>query len=431
VAVCTLFLFFLTKKSGKMTVKFSTCSGRFLVWRALLSTVLSLILLLNWCSALSSFADPLRIGEINPLTGRLAKHGLEIHQGVEAAIAEVNEAGGLNGVQIELISRDDQSRPDVAISRAEELCTRQKVLALTGGYVDSLVGPISEVARKHQVPYLASASLQKELVERHNPYFFRVARLQGFVEPLCGFLVEHLRPQRLAVLHAATPGATEFARDLEVCLQSKGIGVDLLEKFRPGMPDFTPLIGKLASMNIDVVVSGGFFPDHLLLVRQLKENKVSPKAYIGPFGIAYQSFIEEMGEDAEYLFSTCAWNPTFTLPGTELDSQRFVDRFTRMFKRTPNTTNMHGYTSTRALLAAVQLVLEQNKPVTGQNIRQALAGLDLLLPMERLSFDERGDPNHYHHLVIQIQDGKLVPVYPSKRATGSAIYPMPSWSERN
>jgi len=99
-------------------------------------------------------------------------------------VAEANEAGGIGGKQLRLISRDDQSRPDVAISRAEELCSWEKVAALTGGYVDSLVGPIAAVAKKYRIPYVASASLQKELTQHKNPYFFRVSRLQGFVEPL-------------------------------------------------------------------------------------------------------------------------------------------------------------------------------------------------------------------------------------------------------
>jgi branched-chain amino acid transport system substrate-binding protein len=346
------------------------------------------------------------------------------------AIAEVNETGGIQGRRVKLISRDDQSQPDVAISRAEELCGWKKVLALTGGYVDSLVGPVSEVAKKYQVPYVASASLQKELSQRGNRYFFRVASLRGFVEPICGILSAHFQPQRLAILHAATPGSTEFARELESCLQSHSIEVRLLEKFRPGTHDFTPLIGKLASLNIDVVISGGFFADHLLLVRQLKENRVCPKAYIGPFGIAYENFIREMGHDAEYLFSTSAWNPEITQPLTEEASKDFVNRFRRMFHQEPNTTNMHGYTSTRALLVAMQQVLQQRKPLTGPNIRQALAGLDLILPMERLAFDEFGDPRHYQHLVVQVQKGRLVAVYPAERATGSIIYPMPKWSQR-
>jgi len=389
-----------------------------------------LLLLAFWCYSPFAVAATIKIGEINPLSGRLAKQGVEIHQGIAVAVAEVNETGGLDGLRVEVISRDDQSQPDVAISRAEELCGWKKVVALTGGYVDSLVGPISEVAKKYQVPYVASASLQKELTQRDNPYFFRVANLQGFVQPLCGILSESLRPQRLALLHAATPGSTEFARDLRGCLQSRGIAVMLMEKFRPGTPDFTPLIAKLASMNMDVIVSGGFFADHLLLVRQLKENRVSPKAYIGPFGIAYESFVRELGENAEYLYSTFAWNPGITNPGTEAASKDFVERFRSMFHQEPNTTNMHGYTSTRAVLAAMQSVLHQKKLLTGPNIRQSLAKLDLVLPMERVAFDKHGDPRHYQHLVVQIQKGNFEVVYPPERTTASAIYPMPRWSQR-
>jgi branched-chain amino acid transport system substrate-binding protein len=374
--------------------------------------------------------DPIKIGEINPLSGRLAKQGREIHQGVMLAVAEVNENGGIDGRRVELISRDDQSQPDVAISRAEELCGWEKVLALTGGYVDSLVGPISEVAKKYNIPYVASASLQKELTQRENPYFYRVAKLQGFVQPICRMLCEHLQPERLAILFAATPGSTEFARDLEACLRSCGISAKMMEKFRPGTPDFTPLIGKMAGMDIDLIISGGFFADHLLLVRQLKENRVSPQGYLGPFGIAYESFMREMGPNCNYLFSTCAWNPGITEPGTEKASKDFVERFSRMFKREPNTTNMHGYTSARVLLLAIQRVAQQKKGLTGPNIRQALTELDVSLPMERVAFNQHGDPLYYHHVVVQIQNGTLQVVYPPQRATAAAVYPMPEWSER-
>lgn len=378
----------------------------------------------------TSSAETIKIGEINPLSGGLAKNGIEIHQGIEVAVAEANEAGGIGGKHIELISRDDHSRPDVAISRAEELCSWEKVAALTGGYVDSLVGPIAAVAKKYRIPYVASASLQKELAHHNNPYFFRVSRLQGFVEPLCGILAQRFKPQNLAILYAATPGSVELAGDLERCVKTHGLNVQLVEKFRPGTPDFTPLIAKLAGMNIDVIVSGGFTPDHILFVRQLKENRISPKAYIGPFGIAYESFIRTMGKDADYLYSTCAWNPGITQPGTEAASKAFIQRFSRMFNQEPNTTNMHGYTSARALIAAMQAVLHKGLTLTGDNIRTALTKLNLVLPMEHLAFDKTGDPLHYSHMVVQIQKEKLVVVYPTDRAAEQAIYPMPPWDQR-
>ncbi|MBW1982872.1 MAG: ABC transporter substrate-binding protein [Deltaproteobacteria bacterium] len=387
-----------------------------------------LVILLIWAEMLP--AAPLKIGEIDPLTGRFAKQGREIHQGIAVAVAEVNEAGGIKGQLITLLTRDDQSRPDVAISMAEDLCANQKIVGLTGGYVDALVGPISEVASKYGVPYVASASLQKELVQRGNPYFFRVATLSGFVAPLCDFFAKELKPQRLAILHASTPGSTELAMDLEQCLKRRHLPVSMVEKFRPGTPDFTPLIGKLMNMKVEIIFSGGFSHDHMLMVRQLKENGFTPKAYVGPFGIAYESFIEEMGPEAEFLFTTCAWNPGIYQKGTAARSAEFRKRFRRMFGREPNTTNMHGYTSTMALLAALHKVLARGLPASGPHVRQALAKLDILLPMERLAFDSRGDPRFYRHVIVQVQHGKLVVVYPPAKATGTAIYPMPPWNRR-
>jgi len=43
----------------------------------------------------TSFAATIKIGEINPLSGRFAKQGIEIHQGIEVAVAEANAAGVL------------------------------------------------------------------------------------------------------------------------------------------------------------------------------------------------------------------------------------------------------------------------------------------------------------------------------------------------
>jgi branched-chain amino acid transport system substrate-binding protein len=379
----------------------------------------------------TSFAAVVKIGEINPLSGRFAKNGIEIHQGIEVAVAEANAKGGIGGARLQLVTRDDQSRPDVAISRAEELCSWEKVAVLTGGYVDSLVGPIAAVSLRYKTPYVASASLQKELAQHKNPYFFRVSRLQGFVEPLCEFITQRFKRQRLAILYAATPGSTELARDLKQCLENRRVVVRLMEKFRPGTPDFSPLIAKLDAMKINVIVSGGFTPDHILFIRQLKESGMAPKAYIGPFGIAYDSFIFALGNDANYLYSTCAWNPGITTPGTEKASQSFVNDFHKIFNHQPNTTNMHGYTSARAIIAAMQKVFDNDRALNGENIRQALSRLDLALPMEHLSFDANGDPINYRHVIVQIQKGKLVVVYPPDRASGHDIYPMPSWEQRN
>src|SRR5512143_3861700 len=111
----------------------------------------------------------LTLGEINPLTGRLAAHGTALHRGIVLAVEEANAAGN----RISLVTRDDEGRPERAVAAAEELTGRVRVAALVGGYVDTLVGPISEVAERERIPFVATASLDERLTARGYRYFFR------------------------------------------------------------------------------------------------------------------------------------------------------------------------------------------------------------------------------------------------------------------
>jgi branched-chain amino acid transport system substrate-binding protein len=366
----------------------------------------------------------IRLGDINPLTGNLALHGLEIHQGIVTAVDEINARGGLNGRQVELLSRDDQSRPDVALNQTQDLLYREKVIGLLGGYVDSLVGPISSLAARNETPYVAAASLQKSLTAQGNPFFFRVSSMTGIIQPLGRFLTEVLKPAKVAILYTATPGSTEFAANIKEILEKHDIKVPIYEKFRPGTPDFSVLLLKVKEQGVDIIVSGGFFQDNLLLARQLREQQVPVKAFLAPWGVAYEKFIQELPEVSEGLLGMCAWNPGISQPGTEAASQAYVKSFQEKFGQAPNTTTMHGYTAARALMAAIESVLKKGEPLTGAAISRELRQLDLMLPMEQLRFQENGDPVNYQQVIVQIQGAGLKVVFPPERATGKLRYPL-------
>lgn len=388
--------------------------------------VLAAVWLLAGAGAGKAAATELALGEINPLTGALAKHGLEIHQGISLAVAEVNAQGGLHGRRVRLISRDDQSRPEIALNQAQDLITREKVVGLVGGYVDTLVGPISEMAAKHQVPYVASASLQAALTKkRHNPFFFRISNLEGILSPVCRFVGEVLKPRQVALIYMATPGSLEFADGVEERLSRQGIRIPVKEKFRPGAPDFSMALLKVRLAGAEVLISGGFYPDNLLLTRQLREQRLPLKALLAPWGAAYPSFMEELGPLSEGVLGTCAWNPGVTWPGTEKESEAFVQAFTARFQQLPTTTAMHGYASAKVLLTALERAYGRHPAPSGEQVVEELRNLDLTLPLGRIRFDADGDPREYHHVVVQIQQGRLVPVFPPERAKAAVMVPLP------
>ncbi|MGH7359103.1 MAG: ABC transporter substrate-binding protein, partial [Candidatus Rokuibacteriota bacterium] len=150
------------------------------------------------------------MGEIDSRTGLLAAQGLAIAQGIRIAVEQANAAGGLGGRPLRLLERDDEGKAERALAAAEELVGRHGVVALVGGYVDSLVAPVSEVAERTGVPYLAAASLDERLTARGYRSFFRISSLRAYVAATVGVVRDLARARRVAILHATTPGATQL-----------------------------------------------------------------------------------------------------------------------------------------------------------------------------------------------------------------------------
>jgi len=361
-------------------------------------------------------AEPIVIGEINPLTGALALQGTSVHQGIVLAIEEQNARGGIAGRNLLLLSRDDEGRPERAIGAAEELAGRSQAVALIGGYVDSLVGPIAEVADRARVPYLATASLDERLTGRGNRYFFRISSLAGYVRAMTGFVESALGARRVAVFYSPTPGATQLARRQREAFEQSGVRVLVYEPLAAGLSDFTPLLARVRDQGADVLISNTFFADHLVLVRQMAQGGVKLRAFLGAFGMEFPDVIRSLGPAAEGLYGTTAWQPGVAAPGQETESQAFVEAFTKRFGVQAAPLAMHGYAAARALLAAIETAVRGGRPLAGPSLRDALAAADVMTPMGRVRFDERGDPVDYERVILQIQDGRHVVVWPKQRA---------------
>ena len=371
-------------------------------------------------------AEPLVIGEINPRTGALALQGQSIHQGIVLAVEEQNARGGIGGRPVSLISRDDEGKPERALAAAEELTGRQRAVALIGGYVDSLVGPIGEVADRARVPYLATASLDERLTQRGYRYFFRVSSLKPYVDATVGLVRDAIRPARVAILYSSTPGASQLAARQREALQAASIDVPVFEPFSPGLADFTPLLSRARDRDAEILLSDAFFADHLLIVRQLPQSGWRARAFLGAFGLEFPAVIRELGPTAEGLLGTTAWQPGVFVPAAEAESRAFVDAYRARFGQEPVPLGMHGYAAARALLQALAAVARDTPRVGGDRLREALARVDLETPLGRIKFAADGDPLFYQRVIVQIQGGRHVVVYPPGIATARLVHPRPA-----
>ncbi len=359
--------------------------------------------------------------------------GKIVHDGIQYAIDEANAAGGINGIPVTLLSRDDESKPEQSAAAARELITQKHVVALMGEYVDTLVGATSEVAEENKVPYLASSSLDERLTARGYHYFFRMSKLSGFSDATVGLATDVLHVKKVAILHASTPGATQTSQRIRDDLVAKGVEVPVFEKFVPGKTtDFVPLLNKAKAAGVDLIVSAGFTGDNVNMVRQLQANKIDAGGFLVLYGASLRVPTFKLGDAANYTFHTAIWDDKrgLTPPGSEEMSAAFAKGFQEKMGRPAGGLEQHGYSTGKAILLAIQNTLDAGLELTPENVRDQLAALDVPLPLEHLTFDENGDPLFYQQSIMQIQGDKEVIVWPEERADGKAIFPIPAWAER-
>lgn len=119
-------------------------------------------------------ADTIKIGEVNSYKTQPAFLG-PYKNGMLLAVDQINAAGGVNGKQLELIIRDDNSNPGDAVRAAEELLSRDKVDVLTGTFLSHVGMAVSDFAKHKKVFFLASEPLTDKIVwSDGNRYTYRL-----------------------------------------------------------------------------------------------------------------------------------------------------------------------------------------------------------------------------------------------------------------
>jgi branched-chain amino acid transport system substrate-binding protein len=96
--------------------------------------------------------EPIRIGALTSLTGNFTPWGVQVRDGMQLAVNEINQRGGVDGRQLQLVVADDQSQAEEGTRAIERLIEREGVVAV-GGIISSDVGlATARIAEQSKVP---------------------------------------------------------------------------------------------------------------------------------------------------------------------------------------------------------------------------------------------------------------------------------------
>ncbi|MBU1232766.1 MAG: ABC transporter substrate-binding protein [Proteobacteria bacterium] len=189
-----------------------------------------MIFLLLFLFAQSSLAKEdqqrsvLLLGQSCALSGPAENLGLEMRAGLQAAIAIINEKGGVKGRNVLLRSMDDGYEPDRAIRNTLELIQDDQVFLLIGEVGTPTAKAVVPIIEKYKIPFFAPFSGAELLRNPFHRYIINVrASYYQEMEALAAYFTEQLGMQRIACFYQNDSYGFAGLKGIELALQRRNL----------------------------------------------------------------------------------------------------------------------------------------------------------------------------------------------------------------
>jgi branched-chain amino acid transport system substrate-binding protein len=321
-------------------------------------------------------AKELKIGWIGGVTGFLSELGLNTKEVTDWEVSQVNQAGGVNGMQIKIIYADTKTDPQLARQSAERLIMSDKVPAIIGDYYTPNTDAVLEIVEKAKVPLITPGSSGIMLTKKGNKYIFRGCYSSEFDAAIMGrYAVESLKAKRIVIMGGSDSFSRSVGDAFQKYIKDSGkadiIGYDTYD--RATTKDFTNLLLKYKENPPDAIYMSGSQADGGLIAKQAVEAGIKTQ-FLGNLAQTKSAYYEiggmaTVGTIATTSFIGMAENyRDFAEPSTV----KFTEAFVKKFKKTPTLDHAQGDDATSMLLEAIR----RAKSTDGGKIREALLSLN-------------------------------------------------------
>jgi branched-chain amino acid transport system substrate-binding protein len=331
----------------------------------LLAATFLLSMIIISCSSKQPLLNEILIGEYSSLTGTTATFGLSTHHGLLLAVEDANNAGGVLGKPIHLITEDDQSKPEEAATAVTKLITRDKVKAIIGEVASSRSLAAAPICQANGIPMISNASTNPE-VTRKGDYIFRVCYIDPFQgEVMAKFAYNSLGLRKVAMLKdIKNDYSVGLAQFFDEAFRRMGGEIVAIQAYSEGDTDFKAQLTSLKNANPEAIIAPGYYTEGALIVKQARELNMNIP-FIGGDGWDSIKLLEIGGTAMNNTYFTTA----YTADSPDSLVQKFVKRYKERYNETPDAMAALGYDAGLIMFDAIN----RAKSTDGAKIRDMLA----------------------------------------------------------
>ena len=336
----------------------------------------------------------IKIGEIQTYS-KLTSFTFPYRNGWQLALQEINNAGGVMGKKLGVISRDDAGEPGTAITIAEELILKDKVVLLMGSFLSNVGLALTDFAKRNKVLYFATEPLSDALVwSDGNRYTFRLRPSNSMQNAMLAEVAAKNPAKRWATIAPNYAYGKDAVSSFKKLLKAKRPDVEFVAEQWPALFKINAgaEIQALTDANPEAIYNATFASDLAKFVREGKLRNAFKNIFVVSLLTGEPEYLDPLKDEAPegWLVTGYPWYDINT-PA----HKTFVKAYQEKFNTYPRNGSVVGY---NAMYAVYHLL----KKAGTTDIEKMVAA------MEGLKFDSIVGPITFRKIDHQSTMGAYV-----------------------
>jgi branched-chain amino acid transport system substrate-binding protein len=351
-----------------------------------------------------ALADNIRIGVASPFSGNNAAYGDNVKAGVNLKLKEINDAGGINGQQIELVWGDDVCEPKEAGTVGAKFAADKSIVAVVGHLCSSATLAAMPIYVRAGLAAISPTSTNATIGDVGKGWFFRNCYTDDYQGQFLGTDVvpNLLGKNKVAIFYENNDYAIGLKDSFVQGAKAGGVTVTGTEAYMKGTTDFTPQLTKLLADKPEAIFLCGYYAEGALIAGQARKLGFNGPLF-GADGIDNEDYIKIGGKAADNTYLTVPFLAEAAGPA----GQDFAKRFKEAYGRDVDWMSANAYDC----LGILAQVIAETGP-DREKIREGLAAINSEANGYKgitglTYFDKKGDCAK-PAFVKMVKDGKFV-----------------------
>ncbi|MFC0241816.1 ABC transporter substrate-binding protein [Rhodopseudomonas telluris] len=313
---------------------------------------LALTALLLASGAAHAQQGEIKVGEINSYSA-LPGFTEPYRKGMELALKQINDAGGIKGKKLVVITKDDGGKPGDALTAANELVSRDGVVMIAGGFLSNIGLALSDFAKQKKVLYIAAEPLTDAIVwSKGNDYTYRLRTSNYMQASMLAEEAAKLPAKKWATIAPNYEFGQSFVAAFKEILSKKRPDVEFVAEQWPPLNkiDAGPVLQAIDAAKPDAILNATFAGDLVKLVREGNTRGVFKDRVVVSYLTGEPEYLDPLKTETPegWIVTGYPWYAIDTP-----DHKAFLDAYQALNKDYPRLGSVVGYATVKSVAAVL------------------------------------------------------------------------------